>query len=188
MRPSRRISRVSTLFSILLSATRFRLSSCASVNSVATNRICVMRRVQQETMKVTPSTRALTALYAGTFFSGAWAMIIPTIPVIAEQFAVSAGGAAQMVTCFAIGKFAGTVVGGIVLDRMGTRAALIGGPLLASAAALTAVWAPWLSAILFLSLLIGAADSLWATAREIAGIDLAQRNQRGRILSSLHGT
>ena len=139
-------------------------------------------------MKVILSTRALTALYAGTFFSGAWAMIIPTIPALAEEFAVSAGGAAQIVTCFAIGKFAGTVVGGIVLDRMGTRAALIGGPLLASAAALTAVAAPWLSAILFLSLIIGAADSLWATAREIAGIDLAQRNQRGRILSSLHGT
>jgi MFS family permease len=137
---------------------------------------------------ITSTTRGLTALYAGTFFSGAWAMIIPTIPVLAEQFAVSAGGAAQIVTCFAIGRFTGTVIGGIVLDRVGTRAALISGPLLASAAALAAVAAPWLSAILFLSLIIGAADSLWATAREIAGIDLAQRNQRGRVLSSLHGT
>ena len=35
---------------------------------------------------------------------------------------------------------------------------------------------------------MGAADSLWATAREIAGIDLAQRQQRGRVMSSLHGT
>jgi MFS family permease len=35
---------------------------------------------------------------------------------------------------------------------------------------------------------MGAPDSLWATAREIAGIDLAQRHQRGRVISSLHGT
>jgi MFS family permease len=43
-------------------------------------------------------------------------------------------------------------------------------------------------AILALALIMGAADSLWATAREIAGIDLAQRHQRGRVISSLHGT
>ena len=47
---------------------------------------------------------------------------------------------------------------------------------------------PWFTAILALALVMGAADSLWATAREIAAIDLAQRNQRGRVISSLHGT
>jgi MFS family permease len=35
---------------------------------------------------------------------------------------------------------------------------------------------------------MGAADSLWATAREVAGIEVAQRHQRGRVISSLHGT
>ena len=34
---------------------------------------------------------------------------------------------------------------------------------------------------------MGAADSLWATAREVAGIDLAHRSQRGRVISGLHG-
>jgi DHA1 family bicyclomycin/chloramphenicol resistance-like MFS transporter len=115
-------------------------------------------------------------------------MIIPTIPVLAQQFGVSAGGAAQIVTAFALGKLVGTVIGGVVLDRMGTRRALVGGPLLASVASLSAAGAPWLIAILGLALIMGAADSLWATAREIAGIDLARRNQRGRVLSSLHGT
>jgi MFS family permease len=115
-------------------------------------------------------------------------MIIPTIPVLAQQFGVSAGGAAQIVTAFALGKLVGTVIGGVVLDRMGTRRALVGGPLLASVASLSAAGVPWLIAILGLALIMGAADSLWATAREIAGIDLARRNQRGRVLSSLHGT
>ena len=115
-------------------------------------------------------------------------MIIPTIPVIAREFDVSAGGAAQIVTAFAIGKFIGTVIAGVVLDRMGTRVGLIAGPLVASVASFATVIAPWLSAILALVLVMGAADSLWSSAREIAGIDLADRKQRGRVMSSLHGT
>src|SRR5262245_34538982 len=128
-------------------------------------------------MLANPIVRGLSALYAGTFLSGAWAMIIPTIPVLAQQFGVSAGGAAQIVTAFAIGKFIGTVVAGVLLDRMGTRVALVGGPLVACAAALSVTWAPWLSMILLMALVMGGADSLWATAREIAGIDLAHRSQ-----------
>jgi MFS family permease len=129
----------------------------------------------------------LTALYAGTFLSGGWAMILPTIPLLARHFDVSAGGAAQIVTVFAAGKFVGTVIAGVLLDRMGTRVALVGGPLAASLASLCAVWTPWFFLILFFALIIGAADSLWATAREVAGIDLAHRRQRGRVISGLHG-
>jgi MFS family permease len=141
-----------------------------------------------DSLRSNPTVRALAELYTGTFLSGAWAIIIPTIPVLAREFGVSAGGAAQVVTAFALGKFVGTAIGGIVLDRMGTRFALVGGPMAASDAALGAAWVPWFTAILALALIMGAADSLWATAREIAGIDLAQRHQRGRVISSLHGT
>jgi MFS family permease len=49
------------------------------------------------------------------------------------------------------------------------------------------VWTPWFFVILFLAMIMGAADSLWATAREVAGIDLAHRSQRGRVISGLHG-
>lgn len=114
-------------------------------------------------------------------------MILPTIPVLARQFGVSAGGAAQIVTAFAAGKFVGTIIAGMLLDRMGTRVALVGGPLVASLAALSVVWTPWFFVILFLAMIMGAADSLWATAREVAGIDLAHRSQRGRVISGLHG-
>jgi MFS family permease len=138
-------------------------------------------------LRSNPTVRGLSALYTGTFFSGGWAMIIPTIPVLARQFDVSAGGAAQIVTAFAIGKFVGTVIAGVLLDRMGTRVALVAGPLVASVAALFVMWAPWFFLILFLALIMGAADSLWAIAREVAGIDLAHRSQRGRVISGLHG-
>jgi len=132
--------------------------------------------------------RSLAALYTSTFLSAAWSMIIPTIPVLARHFGVSAGGAAQIVTVFAFGKFVGTIIGGVVLDRMGTRAALVGGPLVGGIASLLAAGAPGLTVILLLALVMGATDSLWASAREVGVIDLARRNQRGRMLSSIHGT
>jgi MFS family permease len=135
-----------------------------------------------------PNARGFAALYASTFLSGTWAMIIPTIPVLGREFGVSAGGAAQIVTAAAIGRFFGTILAGIVLDRMGTRVALVGAPLVACLASLLCAVAPWFALLLLLSLCIGAADSLWAIAREIAAIDLARLNQRGRLISSLHGT
>ena len=135
-----------------------------------------------------PVVRGMAGFYTTTFLSAAWSMIIPTIPVLAQYFGVTAGGAAQIVTVFAIGKFVGTIVGGMIIDRMGTRTALVGGPLVGGIASLLAVGAPTFTVILLLALVMGAADSLWASAREVGVIDLARHNQRGRMLSSIHGT
>ena len=136
----------------------------------------------------TPSSlRSLIALYVSTFFSGAWAMIIPTIPVLAGEFGVSAGGAAQVITGFAFGKMAGTVLGGVLLDRKGTRFGLVGSALVAALASFCAAWVAWFWLLVFFAFVLGATDTLGAVAREIAAIDQAQRGQRGRIVSSLHG-
>jgi len=88
-----------------------------------------------------PVVRGMAGFYTTTFLSAAWSMIIPTIPVLAQYFGVTAGGAAQIVTVFAIGKFVGTIVGGMIIDRMGTRTALVGGPLVGGIASLLAVGA-----------------------------------------------
>jgi MFS family permease len=76
---------------------------------------------------------------------------------------------------------------GTVLDRLGTRAALTFGPAVASGAALLAGITPWFSLILVLVFLIGIGESIWVIAREVAGIDLARVDQRGRVLSGFHG-
>src|SRR4249920_902940 len=91
---------------------------------------------------------SLSALYVSTFLSGAWAMIIPTIPVLAREFEVSAGGAAQVITAFAFGKMAGTVIGGVLLDRKGTRFGLIGAAAVAASASFAAVWVSWFSLLI----------------------------------------
>jgi MFS family permease len=74
-----------------------------------------------------------------------------------------------------------------VLDRLGTRTALTSGPAIACGAALLAGITPWFSLILILMFLLGIGESIWVIAREVAGIDLARQDQRGRVLSGFHG-
>ena len=131
--------------------------------------------------------RGLITLYASALLAGMWSMMVPAVPVMATAFAVSPGTAAQTITALALGRFAGMPLSGVVLDRLGTRAALTAGPALACGAALLAGITPWFSLILALLFLIGVGESIWVIAREVAGIDLTRQDQRGRVLSGFHG-
>lgn len=114
-------------------------------------------------------------------------MLVPSIPVMAIHFGITPGTAAQIVTALAFGRLAGMPISGVVLDRLGTRTALVAGPGLACAVALLAAIVPWFGIILLLLFVLGIAESIWVIAREVAGIDLALPNQRGRVLSGFHG-
>ena len=114
-------------------------------------------------------------------------MLVPSIPVMAAHFGITPGTAAQFITALAFGRLAGMPISGVVLDRLGTRAALVAGPALAGAVALLAAIIPWFGIILVLVFVLGIAESVWVIAREVAGIDLARPNQRGRVLSGFHG-
>jgi MFS family permease len=138
-------------------------------------------------LRLTPTARGLITLYASTLLSGMWSMLVPSIPVLAVHFGITPGTAAQIVTALAFGRLAGMPISGIVLDRLGTRTALVAGPALACAVALLAAIVPWFSIILVLLFVLGIAESIWVIAREVAGIDLALPNQRGRVLSGFHG-
>jgi MFS family permease len=132
--------------------------------------------------------RDLLILYSSALLSGiGWAMIIPTIPALSTYFNVSVGTAAQTVTAYALGRFVGTPISGVMLDRLGTRAALVSGPVAAGIGALLAATTSRFEVILASVLLIGAGDSIWAMGREVAGIDLTRQNLRGRVLSGFHG-
>jgi MFS family permease len=136
---------------------------------------------------LTATARGLITLYASTLLAGMWAMVVPTIPVLALSFAITPGTAAQLVTAMAVGRFAGMPISGFLLDRFGARAALIAGPLTACVSALLAAAMPWFVLILIPVFFIGVADSIWVIAREIAGVDLVRADQRGRVLSAFHG-
>jgi len=141
-----------------------------------------------DALRSNTTARGLGALYGGSLLSGAWTMVIPTIPVLARHFEVSPGVAAQIVTAMAMGRFTGTPISGVLLDKMGVRAVVVWGAAMVSAAAIMAALTPWLTGLLLLCFVMGMGDSIWALGREVAGVDLAQQNQRGRVLSTLHGT
>jgi MFS family permease len=136
---------------------------------------------------LSPVARGLITLYTSSLLAGMWSMIVPALPVLAKSFDISPGTAAQAITALAIGRFAGMPVSGVVLDRLGTRAALTAGPAIACGAALLAGFSPWFGLILLLVFLLGIGESIWVIAREVAGIDLVPLQQRGRVLSGFHG-
>ena len=139
-------------------------------------------------LRLSPTVRGLLILYSTTLLSGlVWAMIIPTIPVLVTTFDISMGAAAQIVTAYAVGKFVGMPISGVVVDRMGTRAAVVSGPAAAGIAALLAAATPWFSALLATVLVMGVGDSVWTMGREVAGVDFTRLEQRGRVLSGFHG-
>ncbi len=114
-------------------------------------------------------------------------MIIPAVPLLTVEFGVSPGVAAQIMTALALGRFVGNPASGVVLDRFGTRAALLAGPALGAIAAVLAAVAPRFDVMLVAVACIGFGDNLWTFGREIAGVELARHDQRGRVLSGFHG-
>ncbi|HEY1373813.1 MAG TPA: MFS transporter [Candidatus Binatia bacterium] len=131
--------------------------------------------------------RGLAVLYGSTFLAGMWSMIVPAVPLLTREFGISPGVAAQIMTALAVGRFVGNPASGVVLDRLGTRTALLAGPALAACAAVVAAIATRFEAMLVAVAVIGFGDNLWTFGREIAGVELARHDQRGRVLSGFHG-
>ena len=140
------------------------------------------------TLRLNATVRGLVPLYSTTLISGlGFAMVLPAIPVFVTEFDVSVGAAAQVITAFAVGRFVGTPVSGLLVDRFGSRTAVVGGPAIAGMAAVAAAVLPWFAVVLAAMFVIGAGDVIWAIGREVAGIDLVRLEQRGRLMSGFHG-
>ena len=114
-------------------------------------------------------------------------LIIPTILVMPAAFGVSIGLAAQVITAHALGRTAGPMPTGVIVDRLGTRTAMIIGPVILVSGALLAVIAPNFNVMLLAMFLAGAGDSMWMSAREVAGVNLVRSEQRGRLMSGFMG-
>lgn len=135
-----------------------------------------------------PLLRNFTFLYGAALLSGlGWGMVLPTIPSLTESFDISVGAAAQTVTAYAAGRFTGTPISGVMVDRVGPRSMMVWGAILTALAAVFAFLSPWFGGLLASLFLIGAGDAVWTLGREVAGIDLTRQDQRGRVMSGFHG-
>jgi MFS family permease len=140
-------------------------------------------------LKCGPTARGITTLYSTSLLvSFGHGMTIPTIPLMVAEFNVSLFWAAQIVTAWAIGKLLGTPPAGIIVDKFGARITLLLGPLLIVGAALAVVLSPWFWLVLLAMVFAGAGDSIWMIGREIAGVELVNPDQRGRLMSGFMGT
>lgn len=130
----------------------------------------------------------LIILYTTTIFLGiGHGMVMPIIPMISDHFEITGGIAAQIITAFALGRFVGQPIGGLLIDRFGTRIAITIGPLFIGASVLIASISPYFWPLLVTLFIAGVADSSWMLGREVAGVDLVKANQRGRLMSGFMG-
>ena len=137
---------------------------------------------------MSPVVRGLTMLYLTTILLGfAHGMLPPIIPVLEDTFGVSGGVAAQVITAFTMGRLVGQPLGGTLIDRFGTRPAVVGGPVVIGLAVSVGVVTHWFWPLLVGLFVAGAADSMWMLGREVAGVDLVKPQQRGRLMSGFMG-
>ncbi len=114
-------------------------------------------------------------------------LTFPTILALPSAFGIPIELAAQIVTAYALGRFAGTPPGGVLVDRLGVRVVMLLGPILIASAALGVVFAPVFALVLVAMFVAGMGDSLWQIGREIAGIEMVSQGQRGRLMSGFMG-
>ena len=137
---------------------------------------------------MSPVVRGLTMLYLTTILLGfAHGMLPPIIPVLEDTFGVSGGMAAQVVTAFTMGRLIGQPLGGTLIDKFGTRPAVLIGPVVIGLSVSVGIVTQWFWPLLAGLFIAGAADSMWMLGREVAGVDLVKANQRGRLMSGFMG-
>lgn len=112
---------------------------------------------------------------------------LPAIPVLAKSFDVGFGLASFVITAFLIGGTIGTIPTGWLIDRVGRRPVLVGGPLITAAVALLVARACSFPELLIYRFVDGWAAQMWLLARLAAISHRAQAGQRGRQVSWMYG-
>jgi hypothetical protein len=106
-------------------------------------------------------------------------MVVPTIPVLAATFDVTAGMAAQLVTAGMLGRVISLLPTGQIVDRYGRKPVLVGAPLLVALGSALTAMAPFFGLVLVAQFFAGMGLSSWLIAREVALVDVVRPEQRG---------
>jgi MFS family permease len=114
-------------------------------------------------------------------------MVFPVVPLLATEFDVSPGLAAQVVTLITLGRVVGLIPAGIVVDKFGRTQAMASGAMIVTVSAIVAGYAPLFVLLLAAQFFWGIGFSLWQMGREVATIEAVKPSQRGRVMSVLFG-
>lgn len=114
--------------------------------------------------------------------------ILPIIPVAAVEGGASLGTAGLISALLLVGGLIGDLPGGMIVARVGERAAMIGAAALSVAGALAAVLIPHPLTLAIGVLVIGLASAVFALARHAFLAVFVPVAYRARALSTLGGT
>src|SRR4029434_7244126 len=133
------------------------------------------------------SYQILTLSFPAFVFALGFSIATPAIPVLAKSFDTGFGVASLVIVFHALGGLVATVPSGILVDRVGRRPILLGGPLLMAAASWLTAAAPSFPELLIYRFIGGAAMEMWRQARLAIIADVGRRRQRGRHMSGMVG-
>jgi MFS family permease len=111
---------------------------------------------------------------------------LPALPLYTKSFEVSFALAAMVLAAAGVGGLVAGIPTGYLLDRVGRRKVILGGPLLAAVASLLTATAQSFPELLFYRFLGGVANQMWMLGRLALITDTTSDQQRGRQITSMH--
>ncbi len=114
-------------------------------------------------------------------------MLIPALPIIGEEYGVSAVLGVQIITAQQAGRFLSFIPTGSFVDRRGPKAPMTAGALIAALSLFAAAYSPTFALLIATQFAWGFGQNMWMFGREIAAAEMVPARQRGRALSALMG-
>ncbi|MFN0071396.1 MAG: MFS transporter [Chloroflexota bacterium] len=132
--------------------------------------------------------RTLVGLYVpSALVSFGQGMLVPITPALASEFDVPLGLAAQVFGANLLGRLVLMIPAGYLVDRYGSRSAMISGPIIIVACAVITLITPNFWLLLTAQFIAGGGSGLWQLGRELIAVDLVSAGARGRVMSIFIG-
>ncbi|MGN6502237.1 MAG: MFS transporter [Pseudolysinimonas sp.] len=128
------------------------------------------------------------ALLPTVLFSIGEGAIIPVLPVVAGDVGATLAVAGLVGAALLFGELLGDIPSGVVVAKVGERAAMLGAAVLAAIGTLTAMFAPNPVVLGIGILILGIATAVFALARHALLTTYVPITHRARALSTLGGT
>ena len=142
---------------------------------------------KQDSAGILSLQQLLTLYFPAFVFALGYSIATPAIPVLAKSFDTGFGIASLVIVAHALGGLVASVPSGFLVDRVGRRPILLGGPLLMAASSWLTAAAQSFPELLVYRFIGGGAMEMWRQARLAIIADVARRRQRGRQMSGMVG-
>jgi len=127
-------------------------------------------------------------LYLPTFlFSLSNSLLIPVLPLYAQQFEVSYGLVGVILAADTLGTLISDLPAGMLMHRLGQKSSMIAGLLLSGLFTAGLYWAPSILIAILFRMLAGFGMSLFGVSRHYFLAEMTPPTERGRIISLYGG-